>query len=292
MDVGLDLVLTVIPPPADWPSTRIERKAFEVASIARVLPLTALNLPEVIQEQTRGERVVPYREKVDNAEFGLLIRQYAPGLTLILNKVVPLMPPDTFRAWLERHHYTYDHLVLVGGESSKIRYPGPSPLEAAALARPYMRHLYGITIFHRPNEADRLLRKTLAGMQGFFSQIVYHLEHAWPVVEQYLQLCEREGIAPARLYISLAPVSRPRDVAFLEWLGVLLEPEIRTLLTENPRDVEKRSLERVEELAEAIAHSGFPVGINVEHVMYNNLQVASYAIHRILQRISRGSSSP
>ncbi len=286
MDAGLDLVLTVIPPPADWPATKIERKAFEVASIARVLPLKALNLPEVINEQTRGKRVVPFREKVDNAEFGLLIRQYAPGLTLILNKVVPLLSPADLHAWLERHQFSYDHLVLVGGESSKIQYPGPSPLEAASLAKPFMRHLYGITIFHRQNEAERLLRKTQAGMQGFFSQIVYHLDHAWPVVERYLQLCTREGIHPARIYISLAPVSRPRDVEFLEWLGVLLDPETRAWLTEDPRDVEKRSLDRVEQLAEAIAQSGFPVGINVEHVMYNNLQVASYAVHRILQRIS------
>ncbi len=277
----MDLILTVIPPPQEWDQTKVERKAFEISNIAKLLGLTLLNIPEVIEEKSRGQRSIPYRLKVDNAEFGQLIRSFAPEVTVILDKVVPVLEKKDFETWLQTHAPEFQHLVLVGGESSKIQYPGYHPIEAAHIAKRYFSHLYGITIFRRNHEVDRLIRKTQAGMKAFISQIVLEPETAESVLQSYWKRCEELGIAPSKIYISVAPVSRKKDLEFLKWLGVYIPPETEQWLLEDERKMERKSLDLMERLVQRFRRLDGPIGLNVEHVMYNNLQVAAYAIHCI-----------
>jgi len=286
----LHRILTVIPPQADWEETRIRRKAFEIASMARTAGVQTISLPEIVEESTRGERVVPYREKVDNVDFALLLREYLPEARYLINKVTVLLPPEAFREWALSAARHFSHLVLVGGESSKIRYPGPSPLEAIHLLPPGVQ-AFGITIFHRKEEPRRLLEKTRAGMQGFLSQIVFDLMHFVPVLETYLTLAEKEGLSPARIYVSVAPVSRPKDLEFLEWLGVLIPETLRERFLRHPDAMERISIEVIEGLVEDLKPYAPYVGINMEHVMYNNLALAAYTLHRIQEVIRWTSSS-
>ncbi len=283
-------MLTVIPPPADWEETRVRRKAFEIASMARMAGVRRISLPEIVEEHTRGERVVPYRQKVDNVLFGLMLREFYPEAEILINKVTVLLPPEDFRSWACTTLRHFHHLVLVGGESHTIPYPGPSPVEATALV-PSGAQLYGITIFTRKNEAERLLTKTRAGMKGFISQIVFELEHFRRVIERYLHLTDREGVDPARIYVSVAPVARAKDVAFLKWLGVYIPPDIERSLLENPRAMERISMERIEQLMEELRPYAPYVGVNMEHVMYNNLALAAYTLHRIQEVLQWTSSS-
>ena len=277
----LPKVLTIIPPPRQWDPVRVDRKAFEIAMLTRALNIDTVSIPEVIEEKSRGQRTVPYRLKVDNAHFGRLLRRHNPHLTIILNKVVPIMEKGEFERWLREHSGEYEHLVLVGGESSRIQYPGYNPVEAAPIAARYMKHLYGITIFHRRNEAQRMLRKTKAGIRGFFSQIIFDLCHVRETLDEYYYLAEREGIKPARVYISIAPVSREKDLEFLKWLGVMIPYNLEKQLRENSDRMEGMSLEIIKDLVKEIVQWDYDIGINIEHVMLNNLHLAGYVLHRI-----------
>ncbi len=283
-------ILTVIPPPVDWEETRVRRKAFEIASMARTAGVRTISLPEIVEETTRGERVVPFRQKVDNVDFALLLREYLPEARFLINKVTVLLPSEAFRRWAASTARHFSHVVLVGGESSKIRYPGPAPVEAVGLLPPGI-HAFGITIFHRKDEPRRLLAKTRAGMKGFLSQIVFDLTDLKRVLETYLTLAEREGLTPARIYVSVAPVSRPKDLAFLEWLGVLIPPSLRERFLRHPDTMERISIEVIENLVENLKPYASWVGINMEHVMYNNLALAAYTLHRIQEVIGWTSSS-
>ncbi len=274
-------ILTIIPPPRQWEPARVDRKAFEIATLTRAIGIDTVSIPEVIEEKSRGERTIPYRLKVDNAYFGRLLRKYNPQLTIILNKVVPVMKKDEFERWLQEHSPEYQHLVLVGGESSRIQYPGYSPTEAAPIAARYVKHLYGITIFHRRNEAARLLKKTKAGIGAFFSQIIFDLCHVRETLDEYYYLARKEGIKPARIYISIAPISRERDLDFIKWLGVMIPYELEKRFRENPDRMEGLSLEVIRNLVEEISKWEYDLGINMEHVMLNNLHLAGYALHRI-----------
>ena len=274
-------ILTIIPPPRQWEPARVDRKAFEIATLTRAIGIDTVSIPEVIEEKSRGERTIPYRLKVDNAYFGRLLRKHNPQLTIILNKVVPVMKKDEFERWLQEHSPEYQHLVLVGGESSRIQYPGYSPTEAAPIAARYVKHLYGITIFHRRNEAARLLKKTKAGIGAFFSQIIFDLCHVRETLDEYYYLARKEGIKPARIYISIAPISRERDLDFIKWLGVMIPYELEKRFRENPDRMEGLSLEVIRNLVEEISKWEYDLGINMEHVMLNNLHLAGYALHRI-----------
>ena len=282
----MDLIFTVIPPPAEWDSTKVERKAFEVGSIAKLLQISYLNIPEVIEEKSRGKRVVPYRLKVDNADFGRMVKRFTPDLEVILDKVTVLLPEKRLVDWLKRNSQDFQHVILVGGESSLIKYPGLDPIRAANIARKYFKNLYGIAIFTRENEPQRLLAKTRAGMKAFVSQIVLEHESAISVIKEYHKLCKESGIQPAKIFISLAPVSRRKDLEFLKWLGVYVPADTENFLLRDPKLIEKRSIDLIEKLTKKFLKLGSKVGINVEHVMYNNLQVAAYAIHRIREQNS------
>ncbi len=277
----LPRILTIIPPPRQWEPARVDRKAFEIATLTKAVGIDVVSIPEVIEEKSRGERTVPYKLKVDNAYFGRLLRKYNPDLTIILNKVVPVMSREEFERWLEEHSGEYQHLVLVGGESSRIQYPGYNPIEAAPIAARYMKHLYGITIFHRRNEARRLLEKTRAGIRAFFSQIIFDLCHVRETLEEYHYLARQEGVEPARIYISIAPISRVKDLDFIKWLGVMIPYELEKRFRENPDRMESLSLEVIRGLVQEISGWDYDLGINMEHVMLNNLHLAGYALHRI-----------
>lgn len=278
----LEIIFTVIPPPLEWDISKVERKAFEVANITKILDINFINLPEVVEERSRGERVVPFKMKIDNALFGEMIKSFDNGVEIIVNKISVIMDKQEFENWIEQNSKKFNYLLIVGGESSKIKYEGYYPVPATIIARNYFKNIYGITIFHRKDEAKRLLEKTKAGMKAFISQIVFELESAKSVINEYIKLCKEENIEPSKIFISFAPVSQLRDIEFLKWLGVYIPKDIENFLIEDEKKLEKRSIEIIESLFQDLCFLNINnLGINIEHVMYNNLQVAAYAIHRI-----------
>ncbi|MEO0145162.1 MAG: hypothetical protein ABIL49_06350 [candidate division WOR-3 bacterium] len=279
---NVDIIFTVIPPPLEWDISKIERKAFEIANITKILDIDLISIPEVIEERSRGQRVVPFKMKFDNAEFGEMIKNFDSSVEIIINKISVIMEKEEFEEWLKEYSKKFNYILIVGGESSKIKYPGYHPIPATLIAKNYFKNIYGITIFHRKNEPQKLLEKTKAGMRGFISQIVFELEHVKNVILQYYKLCQEENIEPAKIFISFAPVSQRKDLEFLKWLGVYIPKEIENYLLEDEKKLEKRSIEIIETLFQELCFLDIKnIGVNVEHVMYNNLQVAAYTVHRI-----------
>ncbi|MCS7244675.1 MAG: hypothetical protein RMJ38_00910 [candidate division WOR-3 bacterium] len=278
----LEIIFTVIPPPLEWDISKVERKAFEVANITKVLDINFISLPEVVEERSRGHRIIPFKMKIDNVVFGEMIKSFDRDLEIIVNKISVIMDKQEFESWIEQNSKKFNYLLIVGGESSKIRYEGYYPIPATIIARNHFKNIYGITIFHRRDEAKRLLEKTKAGMKAFVSQIVFELESAKFVINEYIKLCREENIEPSKIFISFAPVSQLKDVEFLKWLGVYIPKDIESFILEDEKKLEKRSIEIIESLFHELCFLNINnLGVNIEHVMYNNLQVAAYTVHRI-----------
>jgi len=275
------IIFTVIPPPADWDIEKVRRKSFEISSMLNTLNIKSINIPEVVEEKRGIGRIVPYKPKVDNVMFGNILKEFYPDAEIIIDKIVPLIPKEELAKELDKISQDFKSITLVGGESSKGEYPGYSPVEAVRFAKDRFSNIYGITIFTRKNEAERLITKTKAGFKAFISQIVFETDNMRIVLKEYYLLCEKEGLKPSPIYVSLAPASRRKDIYFMEWLGVYIPENIKNYLLEDEDLIEKRSIEIVEKLALDISTTHGELGINVEHVMYNNLQVAGYTLHRI-----------
>lgn len=285
----------LVPPAAD----KAEAIDAAVAGLGPVAPLAdAVNLPEIHDEsQSRGTRTAKFTPRVEPRLLGRRIRSEA-GIEVVVNRCV-VYEPDQVR-WFEEtgKDYGIENVVLVGGESSQIQYPGPSVTEAAEQARVAGLDacLGGITIPSRRHEADRIRRKHQSGLSFFTTQILFDSNDIVWLIQQL------NGVE-ARIFLSFAPVSHPRDLQLLRWLGAdipehldrfLLRDEGRDRadsgppagrLKPEPPDPEIYSpsyLHRSLDLAQRILMDVFdnlppdppPLGLNVEHINQRNFQPA------------------
>jgi 5,10-methylenetetrahydrofolate reductase len=193
----------------------------------------------------------------------------------------------------ETRQFGIENVVLVGGESSKIGYPGPSVLEAAKQVRLAELPICmgGITIPSRPYEAERIRQKAAAGLGFFTTQILFDSN-------DIVWLIQRLNGLEARIFLSFAPVSHPRDLEFLRWLGADIPVDLdRFLLLGEPRGPQKDGptapnetcLERSLDLAQRILLDVFdnvppeppPLGLNIEHINRRNFSAAVAMLERL-----------
>src|SRR3989442_1302691 len=118
------VVLEIVPP-----GRRVSEKAVNTFvervrdSVRSLKNLDAVNIPEVLEENHAGQ---PFYRDLDPRDFAALLGDL--GVDPIVNKVVAHVPSESvLRRWiqesLERHGLR--NFVLVGGNSSRVRYPGP-----------------------------------------------------------------------------------------------------------------------------------------------------------------------
>ena len=206
---------------------------------------------------------------------------------VVLNRVVVHDPKPEI--WFRETclEWGLRHLVLVGGESTELRYPGPSVMEAAALVRreglPIM--LGGITIPSRKNESDRIRIKTRAGIDFFTSQILFDSNDV-------VWLIQRLNGLQARVFLSFAPVSHRRDLQFLRWLGADIPKDLDRFLLgseDGATAPTETCLERSLDLAQRILMDVFdnlppdppPLGLNIEHINRRNFSPAIKMLDRL-----------
>ena len=179
------------------------------------------------------------------------------------------------------------HWILVGGESKEIRYPGPSPGEAAKLVKSLGLpvSLGGITIPSRVNEPDRIRKKHAQGLEFFTSQVMFDSN-------DLVWLIQRLNGVDARIFISFAPVSNRRNLEFLRWLGVDIPRDLdRFLLGSDQGDAAplETCLQRSINLAQRILMDVFdnlppdppPIGLNIEHITAKNFAPALAMLDRL-----------
>jgi 5,10-methylenetetrahydrofolate reductase len=271
----------VVPPAADQPQA-INESLTELRRVTQFVD--GVNLPEIHDEERGAERTSKFVPRVEPRAFGSRIQREL-GAEVVLNRVVVHDPkPEIWfrETCLERG---LRHIVLVGGESTGARYPGPSVMEAAALVRRERLPitLGGITIPSRKNESDRIRIKSRAGVDFFTSQILFDSNDV-------VWLMQRLNGLQARIFLSFAPVSHRRDLQFLRWLGADIPQDLdRFLLGSEEGAPAATCLERSLDLAQRILMDVFdnlppdppPLGLNIEHINRRNFSPAIKMLDRL-----------
>ncbi len=289
------LLFEPVPPPARAGPTRVAERLAAVVSLVRsVERIDALVLPELVDENHEGR---PRYRSGDPSEFASAL-QATTGREAVLNKVVAYLDdPTALERWVgEVVGRGLRHLVLVGGASRYIPYPGPSVVEADRRAAPTVRSAGGrlgnIAIPQRAGEPHRMLAKTRAGATFFTTQLIFDAEQVLQMVRQYDLLCRQASIPPAAVLLSVAPLADEQDVEFVRWLGAdLPEAAERAILAGDDAEAVRRSLDRALDVWARVLEGtrseelAVPLGVNVEQVSVRHLDVAGELLRAFAERL-------
>ena len=256
-----------------------------ISSLLSQTHIDAINIPEVHEENARGLRPVKNLERAEAREFGRLLQDNV-GIEAIVNRVTVHNDLDYQKDWIKETFYDYDieNLILVGGESSDIKYPGPSVNETSEYitrdlnAGRFDFFCGGITIPSRKIESVRLLKKGSNGIEFFTSQVLYDGKKIKKMLKYYDDVCKENNVLPRRILLSFAPVSSKKNIDFLKWLGVEIPSQTEKRLTNKKTSMSDESLEIASEILKGILNNNeklgitVPIGLNVEHIMSYNFQ--------------------
>ncbi len=299
----------VIPPNRSAPREEIADQATYLANLLADHPIDAVNIPEIRNEERNGNRVAGFMEKYDPRQFGKIIQDvFQDEAELIANHAVAYAPPEEQEAWMQATFEKFDipNLVLVGGESSSIDYPGPSVPEAARIATKTADAtdacLGGITIPTRRrddyDEPQRMIDKQRNGLEFFTSQVIYEGDPSRELIRDYDQACTEQGLDPAPIFLSFAPITGRKDARFLEWLGVHIpEPAKEWILATHATPLQRSTRVAEHVLGDVLDYADrrdldVPIGINVEHIMRYNFDASEILLDHLeslleLQEIKR-----
>ena len=256
-----------------------------ISSLLSQTHIDAINIPEVHEENARGLRPVKNLERAEAREFGRLLQDNV-GIEAIVNRVTVHNDLDSQKSWIKETFYDYDieNLILVGGESSDIKYPGPSVNETSEYitrdlnAGRFDFFCGGITIPSRKIESVRLLKKGSNGIEFFTTQVLYDGKKIKKMLKYYDDVCKENNVLPRRILLSFAPVSSKKNIDFLKWLGVEISSQTEKRLTNKKTSMSDESLEIASEILKGILNNNeklgitVPIGLNVEHIMSYNFQ--------------------
>ena len=279
---SVPVVMFEMVPPAKGKPESVDAAVEEAR---KVKPLVdAINLPEIHDENRGEERTHKFVPRVEPRKLGSRIVREA-GVEVIINRCVVYQQDQA--SWFRetREKYGVHDFILVGGESSKIQYPGPSVLQAAEQARSAgLNHgLGGITIPSRLHEADRIRRKQAAGITFYTTQVLFD-------PNDLVSLIQKLNGLNVRVFLSFTPVSNSRDLEFLRWLGADVPKDLdRFLLRDAPSgshppspEAKEAAFTRSLDLARRILMDVFDnlppdppaLGLNIEHINRRNFSPA------------------
>ena len=271
-------------PPREKDGT-LNSYAERISSLLSQTHIDAINIPEVHEENARGLRPVKNLERAEAREFGRLLQDNV-GIEAIVNRVTVHNGRDYQKSWIKETFYDYDieNLILVGGESSDIKYPGPSVNETSEYitrdlnAGRFDFFCGGITIPSRKIESVRLLKKGSNGIEFFTTQVLYDGKKIKKMLKYYDDVCKENNVLPRRILLSFAPVSSKKNIDFLKWLGVEIPSQTEKRLTNKKTNMSDESLEIASDILKGILNNNeklgitVPIGLNIEHIMSYNFQ--------------------
>ena len=270
-----------------------------ISSLLSQTHIDAINIPEVHDEVGRGDRPIANQKRGEPREFGMLLQDIV-GIEAIINRVVVHEPYYKQMQWFEETNtkFEIENMIIVGGESSNINYPGPSVNEILdAVTNKHNQNggnifCGGIAIPSRKQESKNLINKSNNGSEFFTTQVLYDSENIIKMINNYQTRCNELNTFPRRILLSFAPVSSQKNVEFLKWLGVEIPTNTEHYLQARPGSMTERSLDvAIEVLNEILNYIEkndlkVPVGLNVEHIMSYNFQ-SSVEMLQELARIYR-----
>ena len=285
-------------PPREKDGT-LNSYAETISSLLSQTHIDAINIPEVLDEAGRGDRPIANYKRGEPREFGRLLQDIV-GIEAIVNRVVVHDDYDTQMKWLEETNLVYEieNMIIVGGESSNVEYPGPTVNQALeAISNSYNkdgRDIFcgGIAIPSRKEESKNLIKKSENGSEFFTTQVLYDSKNIIKMMNNYQTRCNELNTFPRRILLSFAPVSSQKNIDFLKWLGVEIPEDTEKYLQGRPGSMKERSLDvAIEVLNEILGNIEennlkVPVGLNVEHIMSYNFQ-SSVEMLQELARIYR-----
>ena len=278
------VVVYEILPPRERDGT-LNSYAEKISSLLSQTHIDAINIPEVHDENGRGQRPLKNLERAEAREFGKLLQDNV-GIEALVNRVTVHDKLEDQKNWIKETFYDYDieNLILVGGESSDIKYPGPSVNETSEyIIRDLNTGRFeffcgGITIPSRKIESVRLLKKGSNGIEFFTTQVLYDGKKIKKMLKYYDDICKKNNVLPRRILLSFAPVSSKKNIDFLKWLGVEIPSQTEKRLTNKKISMSDESLEIASEILKDILNNNeklgitVPIGLNVEHIMSYNFQ--------------------
>ena len=126
-------IYTLTPPPTNDEHDESERKIAHIEGLMRAVSLDAVNIPE-IQREERNPRVTQFQPKLDPLQWAHEISSNDRSHPeLILDKIVVSKIWPEQKSWFDEALEQFRNVLLVGGESSDIDYPGPQVHESANL---------------------------------------------------------------------------------------------------------------------------------------------------------------
>ncbi len=305
-DSGVPILFETIPPRRDAERDKVDAWCERIVAALSELPVTAVNIPEVRDESRQGERTYSYIKRMKPREFAKRLRDRFEDMDYVVNRVVVYRPAAQQKDWLENAHRDWGirNLILVGGESSRVTYPGPSVSGAARLIQEEVNSLLpeaerwicgGIVIASRRSsdpgrdEPTRMLTKAQAGLDFFTSQVIYEADAMCRLIHDYAELCEEKGVLPKRIFVSMAPVQSAKQIEFMRWLGVDISPGIEGELLGDPDKVGEQSLKVCERIFRqilafnrALTHP-VPLGLNISPLIRSNFDLGVELTERLAQ---------
>ncbi len=291
------LLFEPVPPPARAPPAVIGSRVAAVREeLGPVSRLDAVNVPELVDENHDGR---PFYRTVDPRTYARSVVD-GTSLTPVVNRIVAHGTPAALVAWAERGVAEGTrHVVLVGGSSRYVPYPGPTVTEANRLVDGVLAPAGGlvgnVAIPQRAGEAQRMLGKTRAGAAFFTTQLVFDPTSVVRLVREYAHWCRRANVVPATVLVSVAPLADEADLDFARWLGAEIpESAERAILAGAEEEAVARSVERAVGVWSALAATAdaealdVPLGVNVEQVSVRHLADAA----RLLRRFARVIDEP
>ncbi len=239
----------------------------------------AFVVPELVSENHHGE---PHYRSGDVGEFASRVSE-GSGCEAILNKVVAHVRSSAeleqwCRTALDRGTR---NVMLIGGTSRYIPYPGPSVARANAALLPLIRARSGVIgnvlIPHREHEGYRMLTKTRSGAAFFTTQIVFDPAPISELIYEYGRLCGAYEVTPSAVLLSVAPVADEEDLEFVRWLGAEIPARIEGhLVSEDGSASIESAVGTWRAVVRAARAKGVtvPLGLNVEVVSPRHFAVA------------------
>ena len=237
---------------------------------------------------------------MDSSPYAALLSR-SSGKPCLVYKCVTVVK---FEKWVDTAKSVHGHsaINLVGRPTSRAdsQYAGPSITEAMNICASQKKMPFGcVCIAERhtlenakarnkayPTEHENMVRKQQAGAKWFISQAVYDPEPTIRLLKDYAALCREKGLTPQKVVLTFAPVSRPKTMQFIKWLGVRVPPAAEEQILSADRPVDASVALMCDILTTILAETmgvGVPLGISCESVSIYKAEIDG--VHDLFRKL-------